>query len=304
MAWREHFSSLFGREAARRIKGFSPPEMHLPIHPDICFAYIKALKECGYEWLMVQEHTAENMDATGIRRPHLPHRLIAKNSLGEIESITALVKTQGSDNKLIGQMQPYYEAKTVREKDLCGRKIKPYVLQIGDGENGGVMMNEFPPAYRIAFDEIKREGTVALNGSEYIEFIEKIGFRHEDFLPIQPISQNRIWKYIKSYHAGAADEAIDEIKRQDPHFNLDKGSWTNDKNWVKGYEDVLDPINRLSVAFHKKFNGEDKPVDNPKYKKALLYLLLSQTSCFRYWGTGIWTDYAKEITRRGMEVLK
>ncbi len=42
----------------------------------------------------------------------------------------------------------------------------------------------------------------------------------------------------------------------------------------------------------------------PTYKKALLYLLLSQTSCFRYWGTGVWTDYAKEICRRGMEALK
>ena len=33
------------------------------------------------------------------------------------------------------------------------------------------------------------------------------------------------------------------------------------------------------------------------------YLLLSQTSCFRYWGEGIWTEYAKEICRRGMEAL-
>jgi hypothetical protein len=32
-------------------------------------------------------------------------------SHGESVSILALVKTQGSDTKLVGQMQPYYEAK-------------------------------------------------------------------------------------------------------------------------------------------------------------------------------------------------
>jgi hypothetical protein len=73
---------------------------------------------------------------------------------------------------------------------------------------------------------------------------------------------------------------------------------------VKGYEDVLDPIKKLSVEFHKKFDSKDTDKDSAKYKKALLYLLLSQSSDFRYWGQGIWTEYAKEICRRGMEALE
>jgi hypothetical protein len=88
---------------------------------------------------------------------------------------------------------------------------------------------------------------------------------------------------------------------------LEKASWTNDKDWVKGYEDIMDPITQLSAAFHKKFNNEEgrgRSRPSPTYKEALFYLLLSQTSCFRYWGTGVWTDYAKEICRRGMEALK
>jgi len=40
-------------------------------------------------------------------------------------------------------MQPYYEAKTRQREEYCGREHPPFVLQIGDGENGGVMMNEF-----------------------------------------------------------------------------------------------------------------------------------------------------------------
>ena len=49
---------------------------------------------------------------------HLPHRLIARNSQGETISITALIKTQGSDTKLVAQMQPYYEAKTLSKQQL------------------------------------------------------------------------------------------------------------------------------------------------------------------------------------------
>ena len=303
MAWRSHFASIFGMDAIKRVKGFSPPEMHLPIHPDVCFEYIKALKKCGYEWLMVQEHTIENLDGTGIKNPHFPHKLIAKNSTGEVEEITILVKTQGSDNKLIGQMQPYYEAKSVHSQEYAGKKIPPYVCQIGDGENGGVMMNEFPPAYKKAFYEIGIEGVASMNGSEYLEFLEKEDVNEKEFIPVQPVSQHRIWDLVKNYNPNAVNDAIQKIKEKDSQYNLDKGSWTSDKNWVKGYEYILDPINQLSIKFHKKYdNIEIDPMDL-NYRRALLYLLLSQTSCFRYWGTGIWTDYAKEITRRGMELV-
>jgi len=303
MAWRHHFAAIFGMEASKRVKGFSPPEMHLPIHPDVCYAYIKALNECGYEWLMVQEHTIENPDGSGIRKAHVPHKLVAKNSLGETVAITALVKTQGSDNKLIGQMQPFYEAQGVGRQDIAGKSLPAFVCQIGDGENGGVMMNEFPPAYMKTYNEIGGN-VVALNGSEYLEFLKKAGVAKKDFIPVQPISQHRLWQKIKDFGPGAADRAIDEVKKEDGGFNLDKGSWTNDKNWVKGYEDVMGPINSLSVAFHRKVDGKNIDTTSAKYRAALVYLLVSQTSCFRYWGSGAWTDYAKEICRCGMDAVK
>lgn len=303
MAWRSHFAAIFGREAAERVKGFSPPEMHLPIHPDVCFEYVKALKECGYEWLMVQEHTIENLDGTGIRRPHFPHRLVAKNSLGETEEITVLIKTQGSDTKLVAQMQPFYEAKTLSPQECADVVIPPYVCQIGDGENGGVMMNEFVPAYRVAFDQIGTEGVVAMNGSEYLDLIGKKGADEKKFTPVHPVSQHRIWEHVTAFRPGACDAAIKTVHEKDRGFNLDRGSWTSDRSWVKGYESVLDPINRLSAEFHKRWDGKEDAHD-PRYQESLLYLLLSQTSCFRYWGQGVWTDYAREICRRGMEALR
>jgi len=301
--WQERFASIFGQKALERVKGFSAPEMHLPIHPDVCFEYVKALKDCGYKWLMVQEHTIENMDGTPIRRPHFPHKFVAKNSMGEKLEITVIIKTQGSDNKLIGQMQPYYEARSLGHEKYCGVDIMPFVAQIGDGENGGVMMNEFPNAYRAAFREAG-VGTVGMNGTEYLKSVKQAGLKENSFMPVQSVSQSKIWEFLKEYSHGAADKAIEKVKQKYPCFSLEKASWTNDKDWVSGYKDIMDPIIQLSAAFHKKFDNKDAAKSNPAYKKALLYLLLSQTSCFRYWGTGVWTDYAKEICRRGMEALK
>ena len=303
-AWQQHFASIFGWEALRRVKGFSAPEMHLPIHPDVCYEYVKALKDCGYEWLMVQEHTIQNLDGSGVRRPYLPHKLVTKNSLGQVQEITVLIKTQGSDTKLVAQMQPYYEAKGRNREDYQGKQIPPLAVQIGDGENGGVMMNEFPPAYKLAFREITTEGTVGLNGSEYLEFIHRTGLKDDDFCAVQPVMQNRIWEFLKDFGPDAADRAIDQAKKKYHDFNLDRASWTNNISWIKGYENVLDPIFKLSVEFHKKFDGKSIPKLNRQYREALTFLLLSQTSCFRYWGQGIWTEYAKEICRRGMEALK
>jgi hypothetical protein len=84
-------------------------------------------------------------DGRPLERPYLPHRLVCTSSAGERAEIVAVVKTQGSDTKLVGQLQPYYEAKGLSRLELGGRLVPPLVTQIADGENGGVMMNEFPP---------------------------------------------------------------------------------------------------------------------------------------------------------------
>ena len=45
LAWQHHFAALFGDAALQRVKGFSPPEMHLPNHPDTLYEFVKALVE-------------------------------------------------------------------------------------------------------------------------------------------------------------------------------------------------------------------------------------------------------------------
>jgi len=104
-AWLHHFAAIFGWDTSSRQGIFSPECTYN--HPDTLFEFVKALKECGYRWLLVQEHSVETL--VNLEYKHLPHRLVARNSQGETLSITALIKTQGSDTKLVGQMQPYYE---------------------------------------------------------------------------------------------------------------------------------------------------------------------------------------------------
>jgi hypothetical protein len=145
-AWQHHFAAIFGLEALGRVRGFSPAEMALPNHPDVAYAFVKTLNDCGYQWLLVQEHTVELPDGRPLEHPHLPHRLVCTSSAGDTAEIVAVVKTQGSDTKLVGQMQPYYEAKGLAPMQLAGRSVPPLVTQIADGENGGVMMHEFPPS--------------------------------------------------------------------------------------------------------------------------------------------------------------
>jgi hypothetical protein len=303
-AWQQNFAAVFGWDALARVRGFSPPEMHLPNHPDAAFVYVKALKECGYRWLLVQEHTVEAVDGKGLGHKHLPHRLVCRDSTGEEVSIVGIIKTQGSDTKLVAQMQPYYEACTLQRAPVGNISIPTLVTQIGDGENGGVMMNEFPQCFRQTVGRFHTDDVVNVNVTEYLELIEQAGVR-ENMLPaMRPINQGKLFARISKWEPGAADKALANLKKEDPHFSLEGGSWTNNISWVRGYENVLTPMNQLSAQFHQVLGNRPVDPNSHEYRNALFHLLVSQTSCFRYWGQGIWTDYAREICRRGSEILK
>ncbi len=313
VAWQHYFAAIFGEDALARVKGFSPPEMHLPNHPDTTYEYIKALKECGYRWLLVQESSVERLDGAELRHDdkYVPNRLIARNSKGETVSITALIKTQGSDTKLVAQMQPYYEAKSRGRQKIGDKEVPCCVSQIADGENGGVMMNEFPGGFNPAWQQIKDEGNtvVGFNGTEYLELLEAEGVNPEDYPACQAVQQHKIWQKVDPENATteAVEKAIQELNETDHRFHVDGASWTNDLSWVKGYENVLEPMNQLSAMFHKKYDrlvAEDPTItQRADYQEALLHNMLLQTSCFRYWGQGTWTDYARELFNRGAAII-
>lgn len=321
-AWQHHFAAIFGWEALARVKGFSAPDLHLPNHPDTLYTFITALKDCGYRWLLVQEHSVETLTGTPLRSPHLPHRLIARNAQGETSSITVLIKTKGLDSKLVGQMQPYYEAKTLDRQSIHALDLPPLVTQIADGENSGVMMNEFPGMFKRAWHEMRHEhggraGIVGFTGTEYLELLEASGYSSADYPVCQAAGQHRIWAALEhSSPHSALPETIRQLQQADPTFHIDGTSWIKTSNWSKGHDTVLTPMIQLSALFHKTIDpllaaNQDisAPLEEPltrqsRYRRALLHNLLLQTSCFRYWGQGIWSDYARDIHRRGESILR
>jgi hypothetical protein len=304
-AWQHHFAAIFGFEALSRVRGFSPPEMSLPNHPDVAYEYIKALRDSGYRWMLVQEHSVEELDGSGLREKYLPRRLVAKNSRGEEASITALIKTQGSDTKLVGHMQPLGEARSLQPRQLGGRRVPPLVTQISDGENGGVMMNEFPEHYKRVWYELGTDGVVGLNGTEYLELLAAHGVTEDLFQPVQPVHQGTVWKRVGgSPTPEKVNRAIEEAKRSDHRFMMEGGSWTNDISWVHGYENVLDPMKKLSARFHETLDGRPVETRGHAYRNALYHLLTAESSDYRYWGQGRWTDIAREIVRRGGDILE
>ncbi len=314
-AWQHNFLSLFGEDALRRVQGFSLPEMHLPNQPDVLYQLIKALKECGYRWVLVQEHSVQNLDGSSLRdeQKYIPNLLKAQGSNGETISILSLIKTQGSDTKLVGQMQPYYEAKGLNKQKLGQDIIPTLVSQIADGENGGVMMNEFPQAFIQAHKRIgpktNKSPTIAMNGSEYLDFLATLNIDEDNYPLIQAIDQDKIWGKISGpITPTSVKQAISKLKEEDQSFSLSGASWTNDLSWEDGYKNVLEPITKLSTYFHETFDHllvqNQSLTKHHSYQEALLYLLLLETSCFRYWGQGKWTEYAKTIFTKGEEVIR
>jgi hypothetical protein len=303
-AWQHHFAAIFGLEALGRVRGFSPAEMALPNHPDVAYEFVKTLNDCGYQWLLVQEHTVELADGRPLERTHLPHRLVCTSSQGDTAEIVAVVKTQGSDSKLVGQMQPYSEARGLSRRRLAGRSVPPLVAQIADGENGGVMMNEFPPKYLEVVRACSGSRTPILNVTEYLEQLFATGVQPSDLPAIQPLFQHRIWQQLAP--GDGPDRLADVIERlrlEDSRFHVEGGSWTNDLSWVRGYDRVLIPMEQASSLFHERVLARGVPSDDPRYRNALFHLLTAETSCYRYWGEGIWTDYGTELARRTADIL-
>jgi hypothetical protein len=143
-----------------------------------------------------------------------------------------------------------------------------------------------------------------MNVTEYLEHLFALGVKESDLPVLQPIFQKRIWD---NYKAGSGPEslasAIEALKKQDHRFHMEGGSWTNNISWVRNYENVLGPMEKSSSLFNEKVLKKNVPTSDPRYRNALFHLLCSQTSCYRYWGQGVWTDYGRELCRRTEAII-
>ncbi len=143
-----------------------------------------------------------------------------------------------------------------------------------------------------------------MNGTEYLEHLFAMGIRESDLPACQSLHQQKIWD--RAGPGGGPEKlerVIEGLKKEDHRFHMEGGSWTNDLSWVRGYENVLGPMEEASALFSDKLLSRNVPSSDPRFRNALYHLLMSQTSCYRYWGQGLWTDYGREICRRTKEII-
>ena len=165
-------------------------------------------------------------------------------------------------------------------------------------------MNEFPPKYLDVMAEASGSLTPPVNISEYLEYLESLGLRQDDFPAVQPIMQKKLWdRFPDGTGPETLAKIIKELENHDNRFHMEGGSWTNNISWVRGHQSVLGSMEAASALFAEKVLARGVPTSDPRYRNALYHLLMAQTSCFRYWGQGIWTDYGRELCRRTTEIL-
>ena len=143
-----------------------------------------------------------------------------------------------------------------------------------------------------------------LNVTEYLERLFATGIEPADLPAIQPLDQHRIWQQLAP--GDGPDRlagVVEQLRRVDSRFHVEGGSWTSDRSWVRGYDQVLVPMERASALFHERILGRGVSSDDPRYRRALFHLLTAETSCYRYWGQGIWTDYGAELARRVADII-
>jgi hypothetical protein len=143
-----------------------------------------------------------------------------------------------------------------------------------------------------------------LNVTEYLEQLFATGIQPADLPVVQPLDQHCIWQHITPGDGpDRLADVIGKLRHQDRRFHVEGGSWTSDLSWVRGYDQVLVPMERASSLFHERVLARGVPSDDPCYRRVLFHLLAAETSCYRYWGEGVWTDYGAELSRRAADIL-
>jgi len=270
MEWRRVFAELFGEKALSRVRGFWLPEMGMTGDAAEALRFIRLLKKCGYEWLILPSTTLERPE--GWSTPELEnrvHRLVVESG-GESEEMLCVVRDtdmgirQQSGQNADGCINDIrYRGQVLRE---AGSKIPALVVPTSDGENGNVMMFEY---FKNSFAPLFRERD-----------------RHPE------IEFMTVSEYIDAYVAG---EVLTEVR-----LKPTGGSWIGGhQSWQEGdlRRRVLVAVEQLSQDCA---NIEAAGNLSPEQKRALL---LCETSCFVYWGSDFWAQQADKFIGRAREAI-
>ena len=257
MEWRRVFAELFGEEALSRVRGFWPPEMGMTGDPAEALRFVRLLKKCGYEWIILPNAALERPE--GWSTPELENRLhwLVVESEGDSERILCVVRdTDMGIRQQSGQNAEGCINDVRYRGQEVGMKPPALVVPTSDGENGNVMMFEY---FKNSFAPLFRER----------DRWSDIGFM-------------TVSEYIDAY---LADGPTTEVR-----LKSTGGSWIGGhQQWQEGdlRQQVLAAVEQLSQDYAKVVESGN---GSPEKTRALL---LCETSCFVYWGSDFWAEQAK-----------
>jgi len=253
--WQNVFSSIFGKNQLKKVKGFWLPEMGVPSYGDKLANLIKILRDFGYEWLILPIFAVKDYNKlTYEQKISLivkPHKIRIKDQ--EI-SVVFSAPYYFIDQQA-GASASYIYEQCLKASEFS--KNKPaLVITASDGENGNVMMNEFFP-------------------QTFTDFHTKV---KDD-----KVSSILVSEFLGKFYKG---ENLDEVE-----LSLLGASWVGGhERWIWGEKraNIAKKIDEISKLVNEKANEKN-------FRELLRLLLIAETSCYVYWGVDYWFSQGEKV---------
>lgn len=272
LEWRRVFGDLFGTEALSRVRGFWPPEMGMTGDPAEALRFIRLLKECGYQWIILP-HAALNYPE-GWSTPAVENQVhwLVVESGGESERMLCVVRDtdmgirQQSGQNADGCIQDIrYRGNTLKSHS----PVPPLVVPTSDGENGNVMMFEY---FKNTFSPLFRQS------------------QHWPEIAFLTVSQ-----YIDTYLPNGPTTEVS--------LKPTGGSWIGGhQSWQEGdlRQKVLTAVEQLSQDYASQRQASSSGLSHQQE----VALLLCQTSCFVYWGSEFWAQQGHDCLAWAQDLIR
>ncbi len=253
--WQNVFSSIFGKNRLKKVKGFWLPEMGVPSYGDKLAKLIKILKDFGYEWLILPIFAVKDYHKLSYEQKISlvvkPHKVKIND-----QEITVVFSTPYYFiDQQAGVSASYIYEQCLKASEFS--KDKPaLVITASDGENGNVMMNEFfPQTFTEFHTKIKDDKVSSMLISEFLEEFYK-------------------------------EEKLGEVE-----LSLIGASWVGGhERWIWGEKRaaIAKKIDEISKIVNERVKDKD-------FKELLKLLLIAETSCYVYWGIDYWFSQGEKI---------
>ena len=253
--WQNVFSSIFGKNCLKKVKGFWLPEMGVPSYGDKLAKLIKILKDFGYEWLILPIFAVKDYHKLSyeqkislVVKPH-------KVKINDQEITVVFSAPYYFIDQQAGVSASYIYEQCLKASEFS--KDKPaLVITASDGENGNVMMNEFfPQTFTEFHTKIKDDKVSSMLISEFLEEFYK-------------------------------EEKLGEVE-----LSLIGASWVGGhERWIWGEKRaaIAKKIDEISKIVNERVKDKD-------FKELLKLLLIAETSCYVYWGIDYWFSQGEKI---------